>query len=69
MGKTEQIDKDKEEDDSSVDSSIAYRTRQMEPIFIGDIIEYNEPVKVFSGENLRYGMVKSVDRKKTTNKT
>ena len=37
--------------------------RQMEPIFIGDVVEYGDPIKVFSAENIHLAMVKSVDRK------
>ena len=66
VGKMKIIDQQEIEDDSSADSSadssIVKKMRQMEPIYIGDIIEYNEPVKVFSRDNLRYGMVESVER-------
>ena len=54
---------DESSDDSSDDSSIVHRIRQMEPLYIGDVVEHQHPFNGWDG-NLLIGMVTSIDRKR-----
>ena len=49
-------------DNNNDDSSIVHRIRKMETLTVGDMVEYNDPLKV-APSNLFVGMVKSIDRK------
>jgi hypothetical protein len=51
----------KKGDESSDDSSIVHRIRQMEPLYIGDVVEHQHPFNGWDG-NLMIGMVTSIDR-------
>ena len=52
-----------EEDSDSDDSSIIHRIRQMEPLYIGDVVEHQHPMNMFDPKNLITAMVSSIDRK------
>jgi hypothetical protein len=55
-----------EETDSSDNSSYSWdhlENRQMEPLYLGDVIHYSDPFGGYNPEKLLEGMVVSIDRK------